>query len=123
MKETAYLELEFVLLVLFSFVVPAAVYGYLYRMRSIARVTVLLLSLCLILVAGLDLALVSILRDIAVGSSSSLDDRLFVGELRIALYLLPATFAGTGVNMISHLLIEHLTRAEKRHDHGERGDR
>lgn len=121
MKESAFLELEFVLLVLFSFVIPALVYGYLYRKRSIARVTVLLLSVCLILMAGLDLALLSVLREIAVHSLSPYDDKIFGGELRIALYLLPATFAGTGVNMISHLLIEHLTRAEKRHDHEEKG--
>lgn len=120
MTESVFLELEFALLVLLSFVAPALVYAYLYRKASIARLTVLLLSLCLIIVAGLDLALVSILRDIAVGSSSTFDDKFFVGELRIALYLLPAVFAGTGINMISHLLIEHLTRAEKRHDRQDR---
>lgn len=43
-----------------------------------------------------------------------LDDAVFTSELATALYLLPALFAGIGVNMLSHILISHLAQAEKR---------
>jgi len=42
------------------------------------------------------------------------DDALFVSEVRVALYLLPALFAGLGINVISHVLTTHLVAAEKR---------
>jgi len=64
----------------------------------------------------LDFALLSRLRQLALHSLSSLDDAIFVGELRLALYLLPAVFAGTGINLLSHSLITHLTKAEHRYD-------
>lgn len=121
MPISAFLELEFLLLVFFSLVTPLAVYAYLYRKKSIARVTVLSFSVCLILMSGLDLALLSRLREVALHSISSLDDAIFVGELRLALYLLPAVFAGTGINLLSHSLIAHLTKAETRHDAEQRG--
>ncbi len=37
-------------------------------------------------------------------------------ESSVALYLLLLMFAGVGVNMISHVLIEHLKGAERRFD-------
>ena len=45
---------------------------------------------------------------------SPVDDSLFVSEVRVALYLLPALFAGLGINVISHVLTTHLAQAEKR---------
>jgi hypothetical protein len=42
------------------------------------------------------------------------DDKIFVSEVSIALYLLPAMFGGIGINLLSHVLISHLYSAEKR---------
>ena len=39
-------------------------------------------------------------------------DAVFVSEVRLALFLLPALFAGVGINLISHVLIRHLQKAE-----------
>ena len=41
------------------------------------------------------------------------DDAWFSSELTIALYLLPVVFGGIGVNLISHVLLHHLTAAEE----------
>lgn len=53
---------------------------------------------------------------IAKSSLSGADDQLFSSEVSLALYLLPALFAGIGVNIISHLLISHLEKAEELFD-------
>lgn len=116
MSDTIFFEAEFILLLLFSFIIPAAVYVLLYRKTSISRLTVLLFAISLVLIAAVDAALLSRLRDMAMVSASTFDDRLFLGELRIALYILPVVFVGTGVNLISHVLIHHLTQAEHKFD-------
>ncbi|MDP2846837.1 MAG: hypothetical protein Q8O35_01445 [Humidesulfovibrio sp.] len=116
MQTSTFVETEFVLLLLFSFILPGAIYCYLSRKESISRLTVLFFAMLLVIIAGLDVALLSRLREMAQVSVSTFDDRLFIGELRIALYLLPVVFAGTGVNLISHVLIHHLTQAEHKFD-------
>lgn len=116
MSEHVFFEVEFSLLLLFSFVVPGIVYALLYRTTSVSRKTVLFFAFCLVAIAGFDAALLSRLKDMAAVSVTTFDDRLFLGELRIALYLLPVVFAGTGVNLISHVLIHHLTEAEHKFD-------
>jgi hypothetical protein len=47
-------------------------------------------------------------------SASFIDDALFASELSLALYLLPALFGGIGINLVSHVLVNHLVQAEKR---------
>jgi hypothetical protein len=49
-------------------------------------------------------------------SPSAFDDKIFSSEIAVALYLLPAMFAGTGINVVSHILINHLIEAEKSFD-------
>ena len=39
-----------------------------------------------------------------------------VGWGALGLYLLPALFAGIGINLVSHVLIHHLVSAERRFD-------
>lgn len=78
------------------------------------RNTVLSLGVLLILLAGVDIFLLQQLNGFAQTSPSLADDALFVSELSIALYLLPALFAGLGINLISHVLINHLVDAERR---------
>ncbi|MBL0140521.1 MAG: hypothetical protein IPP91_00200 [Betaproteobacteria bacterium] len=116
MTDTVFFEMEFLLLVACSVLVPAAIYGYLYRKRAIARWTVLFFASTLIALSGVDVLLLQVLATMARATPSTYDDRLFNSEMALALYLLPAVFAGIGVNLISHVLIGHLADAEKTFD-------
>ncbi len=116
MSESVFFELEFVLLVIFSLILPIGIYAYMMRKKAISRKTVLLLGITLIVIAGVDLFLLQQLKGFAQSSRSLIDDVFFVSELSIALYLLPALFAGIGINMISHVLVNHLVDAERRFD-------
>ena len=70
----------------------------------------------LITLAGANVYLLQRLTAQAGTTPSTLDDKLFASELSVALYLLPAVFAGIGVNLLSHALISHLTKAEQRYE-------
>ena len=41
---------------------------------------------------------------------------VMLAKRTISLYLLPALFAGIGINLVSHVLIYHLASAEHRFD-------
>ena len=115
-----FLEIEFFLLVAFSFVLPVAIYGFLLKRASISRYAVIALTIVLIAIAGIDLYLLQFLADAAKRTPSAVDDWLFLSQFSIALYLIPAVFAGLGVNLLSHILIDHLHRAESRYDRASR---
>ncbi len=83
---------------------------------AISRLTVLLLGIMLIVIAGIDLFLLQHLMEVANMVSISDASMALRHESSVALYLLPLMFAGVGVNMISHVLIEHLKGAERRFD-------
>lgn len=125
MRESVFFEFEFILLIFFSLIFPIGIYAFLMWKRAISRKTVLLLGLVLIAIAGVDVLLFQQLKSLAKSSPSMLDDIFFVSELSLALYLLPALFAGIGINMISHVLTNHLADAERRFDreHAERRNR
>ena len=114
MSQTVFFEATFWLLVLFSFVAPVVIYAVLLRTRSVSAATVLFLALVLIVIAGIDLYLLNRLAVMARDSASLVDDAVFLSELRLALFLLPALFAGVGINLISHVLVRHLQTAEAR---------
>ena len=116
MKDTVFLQIEFVLLVAFSVIWPASIFWVMRFKRAISRTTVLLLGLVLIAVAGIDVALLRLLASEAVVTAGPLDDKVFASEVSIGLYLLPALFAGIGINLVSHVLIHHLDSAERRFD-------
>lgn len=116
MGESAFLEIEFVLLVVFSAILPIAIYAYMMWLSAISRTTVLLLGVVLIAISGGDVFLLQRLTVLARFSPSLLDDAVFISELSVALYLLPALFAGIGINMVSHVLINHLVHAERAFD-------
>ena len=101
-------------MVVTSVVLPACIYGMLLVKRAISPWTVMLLGLALVMIAGLDVYFLQSLS-VAVTSSPSLaDDAVFVSEVSVALYLLPAMFAGVGINLMSHVLVRHLVEAEQR---------
>lgn len=113
MSATVFVELKFWLLVLFSFVAPVAVYTGLLVKRAVSPHTVLVLGLALVAIAALDLYLLQELAAMAGATSSAVDDAVFLSELSVSLYLLPALFAGVGINLISHVLVRHLNEAER----------
>jgi hypothetical protein len=107
-------EWEFWMLVLFSLVLPFGIYGVLIAKQAISRKTVLALGFSLVLVAAVNVYFLQRLATKAALTPSVADNVLFASELRVALYLLPAMFAGLGINVISHVLTTHLTAAERR---------
>jgi hypothetical protein len=116
MNLTVFVELRFWLLVVFSLVLPVGIYALLLVTQSISRLSVMGFGIALVLIAGVDVYLLQTLASVAKNSPSLADDAVFVSELSLALYLLPVVYGGIGVNLISHVLLRHLTEAEKRFD-------
>ena len=116
MRDSVFVEVEFLLLMLFSIVLPVGMYGYMMWKRAISRRTVLLFGLMLVAKSGVTIFLLQRLAMMAKNTPSLLDDRIFDSDFSIALYFVPILFAGIGVNMLSHVLISHLGEAERRFD-------
>jgi len=116
MNDSIFVEVEFFGLTVFSLILPVIIYGYMMWKQAISRKTVLLFGIILLAISGVNVILLQRLAEMAKASPSLLDDRIFASELSLALYLLPALLAGIGVNIISHILISHLTEAERKFD-------
>ena len=114
MKFSVFVEFYFWLLVVCSLILPVVIYLVLLFKRAVSRATVLVLGLTLVAIAGMDVFLLQRLATMSKLSPSLLDDAVFNSEVTIGFYLLPALFAGIGIDVISHVLIRHLDRAEKR---------
>ena len=114
MNPTVFLHIKFWLLIVFSSLLPIAIYWVLLTRRAIAPLAVLLLGFALVFIAGVDVYLIQGLSAAAKLTSSSIDDAVFDSELTLALYVFPALFGGIGVNLLSHVLIRHLGDAEKK---------
>ena len=115
-RTSIFLQLEFFLLVAFSVVVPAVIFRVMLVKRTISRTAVLLLGLVLIAVAGIDVTLLRLLATKAAIAGTMINYNVFASEVSLGLYLLPALFAGIGINLVSHVLIHHLGSAERRFD-------
>ncbi|WP_431274601.1 hypothetical protein ACQ858_21765 [Variovorax ureilyticus] len=111
---SVFTETRFWVMVAVSVVLPFSIYGVLIAKRAISRFTVLVLGFTLVAIAGIDVFFLQRLATLANATPSLADNVFFVSEVRVALYLLPALFAGLGINVISHVLTTHLTAAEKR---------
>lgn len=122
MKNSVFAELGFWTMVVTSVILPACIYGVLLVKRAISPSTVTLLGLALVLIAGLDVYFLQSLAAAVKFSPSLADDAVFVSEVSVALYLLPAMFGGVGINLVSHVLVRHLIEAERRfrNEHPER---
>jgi hypothetical protein len=112
MDKTAFFRIEFYLLVVFSLLLPSAIYYQLVVKRIFSRITMFLLGLTMIVMSGVDLVLLQKLSAIAVQSSDLADDVIFGSEFSMALYLLPLILAGLGINVISHILHSHMVIVE-----------
>lgn len=116
MQKSIFLETEFYALVAFSIVFPISILAGLLLKKMIARRTVFMFGVLLIVLAGVDFFLLRHLAIKASHTASLFDDELFGSALSIALYLLPVVFAGIGTNLVSHVMIQHLTEAERKFD-------
>lgn len=116
MGDTVFVEVKFWLLAVFSVLAPILIYGLLLRSRSISRAAVLVFGLVLVALAGIDVYLLRSLEVLARLSPSLADDAIFASEVSVALYVFPILLGGIGVNVISHVLVTHLLKAEKQFD-------
>lgn len=114
MDESVFVELQFWLLVLFSLILPVALVWACLTVRALSRAAVLAIGLALVAMAGFDVYLLQVLEHLAKETPSTADDVVFDSEITVGLYLLPALLAGVGVNVTSHVLIQHLTDAQQR---------
>ena len=114
MTNGVFLDLELIVLVGASLVVPIAIYRHLLQTQAISRVSILLFASILIALSGLDVYLLKSLAVSAKASPSNVDDKVFSSKLSIALYILPAVFSGISVNLVSNILSKHLDEAELR---------
>lgn len=112
MSTTMFTEMRFWLLIAFSVVLPLGIYAVLLAKRAISRFTVLMFGFSLVVIAGVDVYLLQSLAAAARLTPSLADDAVFLSEVSLALYLLPAMFGGVGINIISHVLVNHLDDAE-----------
>ncbi|MDM0014299.1 hypothetical protein QTH87_17805 [Variovorax sp. J22P168] len=112
--DSVFTEATFWLMVLLSVVLPVGIYAVMILKRAISRWTVLTLGFSLVAIAAVNVYFLQRLATHAALTPSLADDMVFVSEVRVALYLVPALFAGLGINVISHVLTTHLTAAERR---------
>jgi hypothetical protein len=114
MNQSVFVEFEFWLLVAFSVVLPAAIIWMCLTIRKVSRNHVLAVGLLLVAIAGLDIYLLQMLKRRSQETPSTADDVIFNSEITVGLYLLPALLAGIGVNIASHVIIQHLSDAQLR---------
>jgi hypothetical protein len=107
-RQSTFIEGEFLVLVLLSVLIAALIYRALWSRRSLSRTRALIFGLTLIVLAGVDMFLLRMLTSLARVSGSMFDSVVFNSELTVALYILPTLFAGTGINVVSHLVIHPL---------------
>jgi len=114
MPGSVFVELKFWLLVLFSLVAPVTMVWVCLTVRAVSRNMVLCIGLLLVGIAGFDFYLLQALASAALKTPSLADDALFDSEVTVGLYVLPALLGGIGINVTSHVLIQHLTDAQRR---------
>lgn len=120
---TVFSEVKFWLMVASSIILPLGMYGVLMLKRAISPRTTLALGFALVAIAGLDVYFLQILASEARLTRSLADDAVFVSEVSLALYLIPVMFGGIGVNVISHVLVRHLDKANRRFEQAHPGRR
>jgi hypothetical protein len=111
--QSVFVELRFWLLILLTFGTPMLIYGALLKRPAIVGAHVLMLGVALVAIAGLDAWLLQALKTLSLQTPALIDDYIFASEVSIALYALPVLYGGVGVNIVSHVLMEHLLLAER----------
>lgn len=116
MNDSTFLKIEFLFLALFSLVLPLIFISVLITKRRLPRKTILAFGFILIILAGLDVVLLQRLKDLARSTVSLSDDVIFATGYALALYVLPLIGAGLGMNLISHVIHEHIKIDEIKKD-------
>lgn len=114
MSNTVFTHLQFWLLILFSGAPTAGIYWLAMARRAMSRPVIVLLGFSLVLIAAIDVVLLQSLKGQAKLTPSLADDAFFNSEISIALFLVPAMFCGIGINVISHVIVDHLVESHKR---------
>jgi hypothetical protein len=114
MNQSVFVEIEFWLLVVFSIIMPTAIIWISLTIRKVSRSHILGVGLLLVTLAGVDIYLLQALRRHSRETPSTADDIIFDSEITVGLYVLPALLAGIGVNVVSHVIIQHLSDAQQR---------
>jgi hypothetical protein len=112
-SSTVFTEIRFWLLIVFSVILPLSIYVILMAKRAISRLAVLLFGITLVVIAGVDFYLLHSLAG-QIKRAATVNDAILIDEISFALYVLPALFAGIGINVVSHILVSHLVEAEQR---------
>ncbi|HEY4317396.1 MAG TPA: hypothetical protein VGN04_07325 [Herbaspirillum sp.] len=115
MGTTIFVELRFWLLIVLSFGSPILIYTIMIVKRSISRAMVMAFGVALVVISGVDVYLLQSLATLARHTASLIDDGIFTSEISVALYIVPFFFGGIGVNVVSHVVVAHLSAAEKRY--------
>lgn len=113
MSQSVFVELEFWLLVVFSIIVPTGIIWLSLNIRKVSRNHVLAVGLLMVAIAGVDIYLLQALQRRSRETPSTADDVIFDSEITVGLYVLPALLAGIGVNVASHVIIQHLSDAQR----------
>lgn len=108
MNDSAFIKLEFLLLVLFSLILPLIFVSVLITRRTMPRKIVVAFGFALVVLAGSDVVLLQMLKEVAKASASLSDDFVFASGYSLALYILPLIGAGLGMNLISHVIHAHI---------------
>jgi len=116
MNDSIFVEKEFFLLIVVSIILPVSLYAFMMMKQSLSRAKVMLLGVTMVFISGANVVLLHRLAAMAKASRSLLDDGMFSSEISLALYLVPALFAGIGINIISHVIVRHLEDAEQQFD-------
>lgn len=103
-------------------VMPAAIIWMCLTIRRVSRLHVLAVGLLLVAIAGIDIYLLQALKRLARETPSTADNVIFDSEITVGLYVLPALLAGIGVNIASHVVIQHLSDGQRRFDGRGRSD-
>ncbi|MES2356495.1 MAG: hypothetical protein V4568_19260 [Pseudomonadota bacterium] len=112
MNDSVFFRSEFFLLILFSLLMPAAIYALLLVKKAVTPLAFFIFGMMLLILSSFDIVLLQHLASAAKQSPSLLDDQLFASEVSLAIYLLPLLSAGIGTNIVSYVLIGHFTKSQ-----------
>lgn len=112
MNNPFYLEFKFWGALSCSVIIPTILFAWMTWRRSISAFVIIVIGLFLVFIAGIDAIFLRLLSAKAKATPDILDDKIFVSEISIALYIIPLILAGIGVNLASHVLCNHIIIAE-----------
>lgn len=108
MENSAFLSVQFWTLVIISFVLPCIIFFRFIRKRKCRHAHILLFALLLIALAGTDVLLLRQLESIARKTPDLMDDRVFLSQYSLALYILPLVSGTLGSDLLAYVVTAHI---------------